>query len=206
MTLWFATLGTAVVMTIILFGAVPSACAQTDETANETPSMSPAAAKQIIEARSRSVIAAIQAKNMTSLARFAHPTKGVRFSPYSSVAAEDDLVFKPAQLRGLARSQRRYHWGEFDGTGDPIRMTFNRYYRRFVYDRNFAAAPEIGYNELSSAGTVIMNLFSSYPGAIIVDYHFPETDTVPWNSLRLVFQKHGEVWYLVGVVHNEWTI
>jgi hypothetical protein len=27
-----------------------------------------------------------------------------------------------------------------------------------------------------------------------------------WESLRLVFQEEGGVWYLVGVIHDEWTI
>lgn len=185
------------------FAAAPAVLAQE----NETPSMSPAAAQQIIQSRARQVILAIQAKDMNQLANYVHPTKGVRFSAYSYVDKKGDLVFKPAQVRGLGASTRRYLWGEYDGSGDPIRMTFNRYYRQFVYDKNFARAPQVSYNEISGGGTIIPNIFSSYPGAIVVDYYFPPADgEMDWRSLRLAFQKHGSVWYLVGIIHNEWTI
>ncbi|MEO6391736.1 MAG: hypothetical protein ABIP75_07780 [Pyrinomonadaceae bacterium] len=185
------------------FALVPAVLAQADET----PSMSPAAAKQIIQNRARQVILAIQAKNMNQLANYVHPTKGVRFSSYSYVDKDGDLVFRPAQVRDLGTSKRRYHWGEYDGSGDPIRMTFDRYYREFVYDKNFARAPEIRYNEISGGGTIIINIFSSYPGAIVVDHYFPPTEgEMDWRSLRLAFQKRGSVWYLVGIIHNEWTI
>lgn len=185
------------------FALAPAVTAQE----NETPSMTPAAAKQIIQNRARQVILALQAKNMNQLANFVHPTKGVRFSAYSYVDLKGDRVFKPAQVRGLGNSTRRYLWGEYDGSGDPIRMTFNNYYRKFVYDKNFARAPQVGYNEISGGGTIIVNIFSSYPGAIVVDYYFPPTEgEMDWRSLRLAFQKRGSVWYLVGIIHNEWTI
>jgi hypothetical protein len=27
-----------------------------------------------------------------------------------------------------------------------------------------------------------------------------------WRSLRLVFEEQGGSWYLVGIVHDQWTI
>lgn len=175
--------------------------------ADETPSMSPAAAKTIIAARARQVILAVQAKDTARLSTFVHPRKGLRFSPYTYVSTESDRVFTASQVRGLASNQRRYNWGEADGSGDPIRMTFNRYYSSYVYDRNFAAVRDVTYNEPSGGGTTISNMFSSYPGSIVVDYYVAGRETeMDWRSLRLIFQKHGRVWYLVGIAHNEWTI
>ncbi len=203
MTRVFPLLTAAVFTALALFAAVPPTFAQEDET----PSMTPAAAKAIISARARQVILAIQAKDMARVSTYVHPRKGLRFSPYTYVSKESDRVFTANQVRGLAGNQRRYLWGEADGSGDPIRMTFNRYYRRYIYDKNFAAVRDVTYNEPSGGGTMILNLFSSYPGAIVVDYHVPGRGTdMDWRSLRLIFQKHGRIWYLVGVAHNEWTI
>jgi hypothetical protein len=203
-TRWSAVLGTAVILAVVFLALAPSVSAQ---DSNETPSMSPAAAKRIIKNRTRLVIQAIRAKNTSALAAFVHPSKGLRFSPYTYVDQKNDLVFKPEQLKGLSRSQRRYHWGEEDGSGDPIRGTFSRYYRSYIYDKNFAIAPQVTYNEPSGGGTMISNIFSSYPGAIVVDYYFPPTDgEMDWRSLRLIFQKQGSIWFLVGLAHNEWTI
>lgn len=174
---------------------------------DEAPAIAPAAAKSIIRTRARQVILAIQAKNMQSLSSFVHPTKGLRFSPYTYVNTESDRVFSARQVRGLAGNQRRYLWGEEDGSGDPIRMTFNRYYRGYIYDRNFAAVRDVTYNEPSGGGTMISNLFATYSNAIVVDYYVPgRGNDMDWKSLRLIFQKHGRVWYLVGIAHNEWTI
>jgi hypothetical protein len=100
--------------------------------ADETPSMSTAAAEAIIKNRARQVILALKAKNTTRLATYVHPTKGLRFSPYTYVEPANNRVFTRAQVAGLAGSSRRYLWGEADGSGDPIRMTYSRYHRSFV--------------------------------------------------------------------------
>jgi len=43
-----------------------------------------------------------------------------------------------------------------------------------------------------------------------VEYHFPGIDPqyggLDWRSLRLVFQQSGGEWYLVGIIHDQWTI
>jgi (p)ppGpp synthase/HD superfamily hydrolase len=27
-----------------------------------------------------------------------------------------------------------------------------------------------------------------------------------WRSLRLVFEKKDDIWYIVGIIHDQWTI
>jgi len=72
-------------------------------------------------------------------------------------------------------------------------------------------APDVTYNsETLSSGNLINNIRESYPAAIIVEYHFPGFEEkyggMDWTSLWLVFEKQGSEWYLVGLVHGEWTI
>ena len=98
----------------------------------------------------------------------------------------------------------------FDGTGHPIEFTFAEYYDRFVYDQDFANAEEIAFNQrIAGSGGRINNIEEFYPGSLMVEFHFsgfnPDYLGMDWRSLRLVFVQHGEAWFLVGIVHDEWT-
>lgn len=158
---------------------------------------------------STQAVLALKSKNMAKLAALAHPTKGVRFSAYGYVAEESDRVIKRAQISGLWANKRIYNWGEFDGSGDPIKMRFSKYYAQFIYDRDFANAPHIEYNKVIGQGNTIVNIAEFYTAGKFVEYHFPDAGNggaMNWNSLRLVFEKLGKKWYLVGISHDEWTI
>jgi hypothetical protein len=170
-------------------------------------------AEQTIARRAKQVILALKSRNMNQLAEFVHPTKGVRFSPYHSVNLEKhgDLVFSRRQIKGLLASKRRYLWGAEDGSGDPIRLTFATYRRKYVYDHDFSKAKDVTYNsDTLSRGTLANNINESYPAAIVVEYHLPGFEEkyggMDWKSLWLVFEKRGSEWYLVGIAHGEWTI
>ena len=174
-------------------------------------SLSEAEAKKVIAGRAREVLQALKGKDMNRLSSFVHPRKGVRFSPYNYVEAESDLVFSRKQVKGLLASRKRYLWGAFDGSGDPIRLTFRAYHKRFIYDVDFLRAKQVAYNGESLAhGNAINNIRDSYPRAIIVEHYIPGTnpkyDGMDWRSLWLVFEEQNKMWYLVGVAHGEWTI
>jgi hypothetical protein len=182
-------------------------------TQGETSRLAPKEAQQIIARRARQVILALKSRNLATLSRLVHPTKGLRFSPYHSVNLEkgEDLVFKRSQVENLMTSKKRYHWGDEDGSGDPIRLTFAGYLRKFVYDHDYSRAKQVTYNSDNlSSGNLINNIRESYPTAIIVEYHFSgfqeKYGGMDWKSLWLVFEKQGSEWYLVGIAHGEWTI
>jgi hypothetical protein len=107
---------------------------------------------------SKQAVLALKSKNMSKLAALAHPVKGVRFSAYGYISKESDLVFKKSQISGLWTNRKIYNWGEFHGSGDPIKMRFPKYYSRFIYDRNFLSAPQVEYNK--QIGAVIRSLIS----------------------------------------------
>lgn len=171
--------------------------------------ITPAQAKQLISSRARETVMALKNGDMQRLSAIAHPTKGVRFTPYNYVELKQDLVFRPAQLKSLMTSRKRHLWGEYDGTGDPIRLTFKKYYKRFIYDVDFARMKQVSYNDSVSTNPNYDNAYETYANAIVVEYHFSGSkryDGMDWRSLRLVFQRKNKTWYLVGVLHNEWTI
>jgi hypothetical protein len=171
---------------------------------------------EAVAARAAQAIMALKDRDLDELADLVHPVKGVRFSPYTYVRAEpgapegEDLVFGAAQIPGLLADPTVYHWGAYDGSGEPIDLTFAAYYERFVYDVDFARPDVVGLDETVGQGNTINNIAEIYPEGVMVEYHFegfdPQYAGLDWRSLRLVFEAQGGTWYLVGIVHDEWTI
>jgi len=175
--------------------------------------LAPKEAERIIARRARQTVLALKSRNIVKLSALVHPAKGLRFSPYHAVNLDQggDLVFTRRQVKSLPASRKRYHWGEDDGSGDPIRLTFATYLRKYVYDHDYSRAKEVMYNSDNlTSGNLVNNIRESYPTAIIVEYHFSGFEEkyggMDWNSLWLVFEKQGNEWYLVGLAHGEWTI
>ncbi len=149
-------------------------------------------------------------KDMEGLASVVHPLMGVRFTPYEYIDLQNDLVFTKDRIATFLDDTQNYTWGSFDGSGEPIIMTFSEYFDRFIYDIDFANAQMIGNNYSIGKGNSQNNISEAYPDAYYIEFHFPgfesEYEGMDWRSLRLVYEKMDGVWYLVGIVHGEWTI
>lgn len=158
----------------------------------------------------RQVVEAIKAKDGEKWARLVHPEKGVRFSPYAYVDVRSDVVFSRDQVRRFWTDATNYTWGNADGTGDPINMTANQYSERYIMDRDFLTLSTIGVNNDRARGNTTNNAAAVYPDGTRVEYYIeptpgkgtPESD---WAALRLVFEQSGGSWFLVALIHDEWT-
>jgi hypothetical protein len=172
--------------------------------------LSPEEAEQIISRRSSQILLSLKNKDLAKLSTFVHPQKGVRFSPYSYVYLNHDLVFKASELKNVLDDKRVRNWGIYDGRDDSIRLNFSQYYDKFIYDVDFIKAPQVGYNTIIGRGNMSNNNFQAHPQAIIVEYHFRGFDEkyagMDWRSLRLVFEEEKGIWYLAAIIHDQWTI
>jgi hypothetical protein len=172
---------------------------QKDTTTDSTP-----------EKVAEEVVQALKAKDMKSLSQLVHPSDGIRFSPYGHVDVENHQVFTNDQVEGLFHDTTVFNWGHFDGSGEPIEMTFNDYFARFVYDQDYAAADEVAVNERLGHGNSIDNSSDVYPEATTIEFHFtgfdPQFEGMDWKSLRIVLVKKEDQWFVVGIIHDEWTI
>lgn len=152
----------------------------------------------------------IKSKDLAGLSALVHPEKGLRLTPYPHVDVKADKVFTAQAVAGLATDTTVYQWGSYDGSGEPIKLNFNDYYQRFIYDHDFALAPIIGNNHAVSTGNTIDNVQQAYPSGKFVEFYFPGFDPkyegIDWSSLKLVFEQQNGTWYLVGIVHGQWTI
>ena len=138
-----------------------------------------------------------------------HPDICLRFSPYPYMA-DTNLLFCPGELIDTVNSDNIINWGNYDGTGEPIQLTFGDYHDNFIYVADFDSAPIIGLNVEVSSGNSINNIADIYPNGLMIEYYFPEFEAqyggLDWRSLRLVFINVNEVWYLAAIIHGEWTI
>ena len=160
-------------------------------------------------AHAATAVAAIKAKDAHAWAAIVDPKRGVRFSPYAFVDKEADRVLSRDQLEHAFADRTAYKWGALDGSGDPINLNFARYVQRFVYDVDFERAPQIAVDRALSSGNTTDNTSTVYPSAHVVEYYFPGFDKkaegFDWRALRLVFERNNGGWFLVGVIHSEWT-
>lgn len=182
----------------------PTLTATTQPTPNPQPTQ-----PLTLEETAAQVIQALAQKDMTAAAEFVHPEMGVRFSPYAYVR-EEHQVFMPDEIASLEGSEETYLWGQYDGSGEPIELTFDDYYEKFVYSADFANPEDMAVNARIGQGNTINNIQDFYPDSSYVEYHFSGFEEqyggMDWESLRLVFVQEDGAWYLVGVVHDEWTI
>lgn len=161
------------------------------------------------EAVAKKIVQLLKEKNMENLSEYIHPSKGVRFSPYGYINEEQDRIMNSKQIVGAMEDQTTYLWGYFDGSGEPINMTFEEYFNRFVYDEDYLDAEKVAVNERIGQGNSIDNSKEVYPEGTVVEFHFPgfeeKYEGMDWRSLRLVMEKVEDNWFLIGIIHDEWT-
>lgn len=156
------------------------------------------------------VINSFKDHNYKDLSALVHPTKGVSFTPYSMVDHSTDQTFQAANLSNAEKNNNLYIWGLQDGSGLPIQMTMLEYFKKYVYNANYATAPIIGVNTVISSGNSLENVSEAYPNCYFVEFYFPginpENKGFDWCGLKLVFELTAKKYMLVGVIHSEWTI
>ena len=169
------------------------------------------ASEDSLLAAARDVAGALADRDFEALAQRVDPERGVLLAPYSYVEPDDHATLTAQQLRAVvAGDSLSRRWGTYDGSGDPIELSFREYVDRFVYDRAYLEDGEVAIDERQGRGSSLDNAAEVWPDARIVEYHVPGTDPryggMDWRSLRLVLVDRAGQWRLVGIVHDEWTI
>jgi hypothetical protein len=156
------------------------------------------------------IMASIKVKDFKKFSEFIHPISGVRFSPYSFIDTSANVKLTTVTLIEQINKQTKLVWGSFDGSGDIIQLTIEEYFNRFVYNADFINAEKKSINKMIGRGNTINNLESIYNGCDYTESYFSGFDKkfegMDWCCLRLVFKKYNDKYYLVGIVHDQWTI
>jgi hypothetical protein len=164
-----------------------------------------------VRATADAVLSALATHDMAKVASVVDGRRGVRFSPYPYVDTVAHRRVLAAEVANLWQERDSVRWGDYDGTGAPIHLTYPGYHAKFVYDVDFLHAPRVAVDSAPMGrGNTTNNIADVYPGASIVEYYLPGRDPemggMDWRSLWLVFERDGPRWLLVGIVHGAWTI
>jgi hypothetical protein len=174
----------------------------------DSPPPAPQTDNQVVLAQAGEVAQVLKNQDMAALSTYIHPLQGIRFSPYAFVK-DTDQVFSAEQISAILSDGSVYPWGNYAGTGEPINLSFADYYSKFIYDVDFANAPQVSLNHRLSSGNSIDNAPEFYPGSMVVEYYFPGFDPqysgMDWRSLKMIFTEANNTWYLAGLIHDEWT-
>ena len=190
------------------------AACSTGRAQHESPASTwaPDVAEAAVSDVAADAIQVLDARDMKALAALVHPGRGVRLSPYAFVEPEH-VVLEADAIEGAWADTTPRTWGSYDGSGEPIDRTFQQYFDRFVYDADFLSAATVGFNTRLSSGNSLDNAAEVYPDGVIVEYYIAgvkaQYEGMDWRSLKLVFERAdggSETWYLVAIVHDEWTI
>lgn len=181
-------------------------------TAAPTETVPPEGAPPSAKEAASTVLAALQAGDIKTVAAWAHPDKGVRFSPYGFIDVESDLVLTRQELEGAMKDTSKRTWGYYDGSGDPITLSYKDYHKKFVYSADFVKDAQITENKSVAKGNSSNNILEVYPADrySYVEYYIdgidPQYEGIDWRCLRLVFEKMGEDHALVAIIQDQWTI
>lgn len=117
-------------------------------------------------------------------------------------------MLSAAKIIQIAKQNKRINW-ETSWEEEPELLTIGQYFKKFVYDVDFLKAPLVSFNEYHSQGTDLNNIEDFYPGCKIVEFFFPGFDEkfggMDFRGLRLVFKPYKKKFYLIAIVHDEWT-
>ena len=158
------------------------------------------------------ILKAVKEKDYMFLKYHFHPSLGVRFSPYSYIDTSIDVVLTSEKYVNLLTKNKRklINWGSFDGSGEPIMLNMKNYIKKYVYDVDFFNAEKISFNRILGAGNSQDNIRTVYEGLPFAEFYFSGFEEkysgMDWRSLKLVFKKYEDRFYLVGIIHSEWTI
>jgi len=190
-------------------GPSPSASGTAQPSGPLARQLSAADAEAAVGVLVRDTLAAFKKRDGPALAALAHPSKGVRFSPYAYIQATN-VTLMAAQLANAFTDPTKRRWGITDGKGDPIILTFADYTGTYIYARDFASSSQTAFNKTIGAGNTIDNTADAYPNAILFEAYDPGPDPqmkdFEWQCVRLLFERSSDRWFLVSVVHGEWTI
>lgn len=201
-----------------LVALIISSCNSTDKSADsslskDTVSISknadPATDEETLTTIATEVLTTLKAKDYKAFTAYFHPTEGVLFSPYGFIDSKASRKVTKTAFMKLIEENTAVNWGSYDGTGDPILLTAQNYVEKFVYNADYLNAEKSAYNQVIGKGNSINNLEEVFPKHPYIEYHFSGFDKkyagMDWTSLRLVFKLHQSNYYLVAVVHDQWT-
>lgn len=161
------------------------------------------------------VMSAISAKNFKVLAVHVDENIGLDLKPYYTPSDEQGRHISKLEVESFFSDIAKKDWGVSDGSGEPVILTNAEYYSKSIYPKDFWKLGVLSEGKSLAVGNtypldrVLTELFVGR-NVKYVEYYIsgfdPQYEGMDWQSLALVFEKVNNVWKLIGILHNEWTI
>lgn len=164
-------------------------------------------ADETIAAINQRLLSILKSKDYHKFSEFIHPQKGVRFSMYAYLNPENK-IFSKKDFDKYIDSNIKFTWGSRDGSGEPLVLSLQDYFEKWVFKRDFSSS-EYHFNEFRGQGNSLNNIKEIYPTQNFTENYIPPTEKyggMDWNSLRFVFEEYNGTYYLIAVINDEWTI
>ncbi|WP_443945211.1 hypothetical protein ACJVDH_20190 [Pedobacter sp. AW1-32] len=162
-----------------------------------------------VEQASTKILTALKNKDYPAFAATFHPVDGVRFSPYGYIDPTHKHILGKDFSEAIAKNWT-LTWGHYDGSGEAIKLKVKPYIEQYIYNADYLNADEKSFDDFIGKGNTINNLKESYPNLHFIEYYFKGKDEknkgLDWTSLKLVFKKLENQYYLVAIIHDQWTI
>ena len=157
---------------------------------------------------SHQILKSIKNEQWGHFASYIHPIKGIRFSPYAYIDTNTQIIlYQNTFLRSINTVSS---WGTYDGSGEEIKLTTKAYFSQFVYNADFLYPDKMKFNEIIGSGNSLNNLKEVYTNNPFTEHYFKGFDSkydgMDWTTLRLIFEEYNGSYFLVGIVHDQWTI
>lgn len=156
------------------------------------------------------VLQSLKNKDYRSFASYFHPKEPVLFSPYGHINVANSKKLLAKDFLESIEKNWTLTWGVYDGTGESMKIKVVPYLEKFVYDADYLQASQTSFDQVVQKGNSLNNIAEVFPGLHFVDCHVegkdPQYNGMDWRSLRLVFKMHNNAYYLVAVIHDQWTI
>lgn len=174
----------------------------------ETPKSEEFVEQDSIKAIGEQVLISLKENNYAELRKY-FSEDGVLFSPYGHIDLAQSKKLSPDDLLLAVDKQWILTWGKYDGTGEAIKLTIADYFKKFVYNADYLNAEAVSFDAVIKQGNSVNNLKEIFPTQHFIDYHFSGFDQkfkgMDWTSLRLVFEKQNGEYFLVAIIHDQWT-
>jgi len=180
-----------------------------DTLKTTAPTTSGLSQQDSIKAAGTQILTFLKTQNYPELVKY-FSSDGVLFSPYGFIDTTNSKRLTPEDFLESIAKKWVLTWGNYDGTGDPIKLTVPAYLKKFVYNADYLTAEAVGFDEVMKQGNSRNNLTELYPNHHFIDYHFSgfeqKNKGMDWTSLRLVFEKENGQYFLVAIIHDQWTV
>jgi len=154
------------------------------------------------------IISVIIDQNFIRITKYVNDKKGLLITMYPVIALKYDPVFTKQQISKFKNTKEEYKWGLEEGSGEMFLGTPNKFFSTFM-DIELNRISRVGMNTMLTTPGYKENQWDVFSNSIVIEYYVnpsSEFSGMDWLSVRLIFEKIDNKYYLVGLTSHHLEI